>query len=69
MKKQTAVQWILERLPEIKDTSIIETALLIEQQQITMAYGTGLLQFARNPEDIKITEYYDNTYREGKGTN
>lgn len=69
MKKQTAVQWLLEQMPELEGTSTLETALILEKLQISIAYSSGLLQFYRKPEDIKITEYYDNTYGEGEGIN
>ena len=69
MKQQTAVQWLLERIPEFADKSIPDMALFLEKNQINMAYGHGLLQFARNFEDIKLSEYYDRTYGEGEGTN
>jgi hypothetical protein len=69
MKQQTAVQWLLERVPEFADKSIPEMALMIERYQIDMAYGNGLLQFARKPEEIEITEYYERTHQQSKGTN
>lgn len=68
MTQQTAVQWLLEQMPEFSDKSIADMALFIEKNQINMAYGHGLLQFARNPEDIKLNEYYERTYGQGERT-
>ena len=69
MKQQTAVQWLLEQVPEFADKSILDMALFLEKNQINMAYANGLVQFARKPENIEITEYYDRTYGEGEGIN
>ena len=67
-KKQTAVNWLIDRLTEkyVSDITpeewfgIMGQAKQIEREQIEEAYGDGL---TAHPNDFtKTNEYYDQTY-------
>ena len=69
MKKQTAVQWLVERLAEngILHSSDINQAKQMEREQIEEAYDEAKVEgmcLAGNPEykHLQGIEYYNETY-------
>ena len=66
MKKQTAVEWVLEQFNEIhtqrKWKEIVEQAKEIEKQQIINTwYNCKLSIIDKNPTDAD--QYYNETYK------
>ena len=67
MKKQTAVQWLMENIPSFLLEPIFKKALEMEKQQIAHAYERGEVdsQDAANwriPAHNDFDEYYEKTY-------
>jgi hypothetical protein len=67
MKKQTAVEWLVEQLEQhhtkidIKNTVVFQQAKALEKEQILNAYGEGF----SNGNRINFrnrNEYYNETY-------
>jgi hypothetical protein len=65
MKKQTAVEWLVEQLPQIQQEGLIdvlEQAKQMEKQQIIKAYETAMETDIYN-EPLKIgNQYYNETF-------
>ena len=63
-KQQTAVEWLLENMPEDYMASIpyelAEQAIQMNQEQIEQAYGDGLNAWRTN--FCNRVEYYEQTY-------
>jgi hypothetical protein len=69
MKKQTAVQWLIEQKRKfhaiINDD--LEKALAMEKEQIIKAVDVGFEEGSKFPEDIKLNDaeqYYKETFTE-----
>lgn len=66
--KQTAVEWLVEKIQQAKPTfkfdSLIREAKEIEKQQIIHAYGQGTADEAGEIIDATKTaeQYYNETY-------
>ncbi len=66
--KQTAVNWLMERLPHSIETQYkkyIDQAKQLEKQQIVDAVDVGFEEGSKFPEDIKLNnaeQYYFETY-------
>lgn len=79
MKKQTAVEWLVEQLTSIGQlevpmgsnavTSVIEQAKQIEKEQIIDAYNEGLTfdweEFEKTAQDdiSEAEQYYNKTFK------
>jgi hypothetical protein len=68
MKKQTAVEWLMDKLPTIDKNDpyyedIIQQAKAMEKEQISQAYTTGVEEDVyTNP--LRTGEmYYNETYK------
>jgi hypothetical protein len=70
MKKQTAVEWLFEKLPTIDKydpyyADIFQQAKAMEKEQIIDAVDAGFDDGSNFIEDIKFTnaeQYYNETY-------
>lgn len=78
MKKQTALQWLLEQWPILESqlpSYVIEEALQMEREQIISNYCSGFKASAEGwngeyglkdmlniSEEIKAEQYYNQTY-------
>jgi len=66
MKKQTAVEWLVEQLEknhvkiDIKNTIVFDQAKAMEKEQIIEAYNTGELHCVTDPRTS--LDYYQHYY-------
>lgn len=66
MKKQTAVEWLVEQLEQhhvkidIKNTVVFQQAKAMEKEQIIDAYIMGSYDMAE--KEFKPEQYYNETY-------
>ena len=67
--KQTAVEWLIEKLPLIQQEGLrdeIEQAKQMEKQQIIKAYKDGRSDLASNFHkslNMSIEQYYNETFK------
>ncbi len=66
MKKQTAVEWLIDKLPLIQQEGLrdeIEQAKEMEKEQIKQAYNDGKAAVINIKNNMSLEEYYDKTFK------
>lgn len=76
-KKQTAVEWLIDKLEkhyvhhDLKNTVVFEQAKTMEKEQIMDAYDDGIkagygdyidVQWGRDGKELTAEQYYNETY-------
>jgi hypothetical protein len=64
--KQTAVEWLIEKLPLIQQEGLrdeIEQAKEMEKEQIKQAYNDGKADVIHIKNNMSLEQYYNETFK------